>query len=100
MSEFEIVEVLTKIIPYLVSLVIGGIGGWRIVKSKLEKIEAVAQRLLQFLVDLKKAAEDETITEAEFQKTWANGQELIKSFGELIGFDLAFLFTAKVKKGK
>jgi len=100
MSEFEIVEVLTKIIPYLVSLVIGGIGGWRIVKSKLEKIEAVAQKLLQFLVDLKKAAEDETITEAEFQKTWANGQELIKSFGELIGFDLAFLFTAKVKKGK
>ena len=100
MSEFEIVEVLTKIIPYLVSLAIGGIGGWKIVKNKLEKIVAVAQKLLNFLVDLKQAAEDETITEAEFQKTWANGQELIKSFGELIGFDLAFLFTAKVKKGK
>jgi hypothetical protein len=99
MTEFEaVVEVLTKIIPYIVSLAIGGIGGWKIVKTKLTKIVEVSQKLLNFLVTLKEAAEDETITEAEFQKTWADGQELIKSFGELIGFDLSYVFTSKRKK--
>jgi hypothetical protein len=100
MSTFEIVELLTKLIPYLATVAIGAIGGWAIVKKKLAQIVNLAQKVLNFLVDLKAAIEDEAVSEAEFQKVWANGQEILKAFGEIIGYDFSYLFTAKAKKGK
>lgn len=98
MSTFEIVEILTKLVPYLVSVAIGAIGGWAIVKKKLAQIVDVSQKVLNFLVNLKEAIEDETVTEAEFQQVWANGQAVLKAFGDLIGYDFSYLFASK--KGK
>jgi len=98
MSTFEIVELLTKLVPYLVSVAIGAIGGWVFVKKKLAHIVELAQKVLNFLIDLKAAIEDEAVSEAEFQKVWANGLEIIKAFGNLIGYDFSYLFVSPAKK--
>lgn len=98
MTEFGIVEVLAKLIPYIISLVIGGIGGWKLVKRKLNEIVEAAQKLAEFLVILKTAIEDEAVSESEFQHVWASGFETIKEFGDVIGIDLTQFVLKKKRK--
>jgi hypothetical protein len=71
METAQIIEILLKILPFVVTFVIGTIGGWEILKSKITKMKI-------FFEKVEKALYDNAVTEEEFVDVWEAGKDVFK----------------------
>ena len=71
METAQIIEILLKILPFVVTFVIGTIGGWEILKSKITKMK-------MFFEIVEKALYDNAISEEEFVAIWEAGKDVFK----------------------
>lgn len=67
----QIIEILLKILPLVVTFVIGTIGGWEILKSKITKMK-------MFFEIVEKALYDNAVSEEEFVAIWEAGKDVFK----------------------
>lgn len=71
METAQIIEILLKILPFVVTFVIGTIGGWEILKSKITKMKI-------FFEKVEKALYDNAVSEEEFVAIWEAGKDIFK----------------------
>jgi hypothetical protein len=71
METAQIIEILLKILPFVVTFVIGTIGGWEILKSKITKMK-------MFFEIVEKALYDNAVSEEEFVAIWEAGKDVFK----------------------
>jgi hypothetical protein len=71
METAQIIEILLKILPFVVTFVIGTIGGWEILKSKITKMK-------MFFEIVEKALYDNAVSEEEFVAIWEAGKDIFK----------------------
>ena len=71
METAQIIEILLKILPFVVTFVIGTIGGWEILKSKITKMKV-------FFEIVEKALYDNAVSEEEFVAIWEAGKDVFK----------------------
>lgn len=71
METAQVIEILLKILPFIVTFIIGTIGGWEILKSKVTKMK-------MFFEIVEKALFDNAVSEEEFVAIWEAGKGLFK----------------------
>lgn len=71
METAQIIDILIKILPFIVTFVIGAIGGWEILKAKVTKMR-------MFFEIVEKALYDNAVTEEEFVAIWEAGKDVFK----------------------
>lgn len=71
MEMAQIIEILLKLLPFIVTFVLGTVGGWEILKSKVTKMRV-------FFEIVEKALYDNSVSEEEFVAIWETGKDIFK----------------------
>ena len=71
LSQDQIIEILKTLLPYVITLIIGGIGGWELLNKKIKAMK-------EFWDTVYNATYDNNVSDKEFEEIIEKGVAIFK----------------------